>query len=158
MNWAGWFTWGFVSTIVLTVLFAVGHSMKMTRLNIPFLLGSMMTADRDKANWIGTFLNILIWTFFSFFYVAIFQSLQKADMALGALIGFAHAIFILTIVLPNLPGAHPHMASEHQGPILGKLIEPPGFLALNYGIATPFTIIIAHIIFGMILGEFYRPY
>jgi hypothetical protein len=157
MNWTGWFTWGFVSTVVLTILLSVGQSTKMTRLNIPFILGSMFTPRRDRAQWIGIFLNLIIGLFFSFFYVAIFQSLQKANVSLGALIGFIHAIFVLTIILPNLSGTHPRMANEHYGPLIGKLIEPPGFMALNYGFATPLTMILSHVVFGMILGGFYRP-
>jgi hypothetical protein len=47
------------------------------------------------------------------------------------------------------------MASEQQGPTLTRQLEPPGFLALNYGFQTPISVIIAHIIFGVVLGAFY---
>ncbi len=36
-----------------------------------------------------------------------------------------------------------------------RQLEPPGFLALNYGFQTPMSVVIAHIIFGVILGTFY---
>jgi hypothetical protein len=36
-----------------------------------------------------------------------------------------------------------------------RQLEPPGFLALNYGFQTPVSVIIAHIVFGVILGAFY---
>jgi hypothetical protein len=47
------------------------------------------------------------------------------------------------------------MASEQQGPIAMRQLEPPGFLALNYGYQTPLSVLVAHIIYGMILGGFY---
>jgi hypothetical protein len=48
------------------------------------------------------------------------------------------------------------MASEEQGPTPTRQLEPPGFLALNYGYRTPLSVIIAHLVYGGILGAFYR--
>jgi hypothetical protein len=46
------------------------------------------------------------------------------------------------------------MASEQQGPTVVRQLEPPGFLALDYGIQTPLSVIAAHVLFGAILGAF----
>jgi hypothetical protein len=67
-----------------------------------------------------------------------------------------HAAFVLTAGMRIVPGLHPRMASESQGPTLMRQLEPPGFLALNYGARTPITVIVAHIVFGSILGAFYQ--
>jgi len=48
------------------------------------------------------------------------------------------------------------MASEQYGPTANRELEPPGFLALNYGISTPASVILSHALFGVILGGFYR--
>jgi len=48
------------------------------------------------------------------------------------------------------------MASEQQGPSAQNLLEPPGFLALHYGVQTPLAIMLAHAVFGVILGAFYH--
>ena len=48
------------------------------------------------------------------------------------------------------------MASEEQAPPPTRQLEPPGFLALNYGRRTPLSVIIAHLVYGGILGAFYR--
>jgi hypothetical protein len=37
-----------------------------------------------------------------------------------------------------------------------RLIEPPGFLALHYGRRTPISVVVAHVVFGLMLGAFYR--
>ncbi len=47
------------------------------------------------------------------------------------------------------------MAGEQQGPSITRQLEPPGFLALNYGVQTPLSILVAHLLFGSILGAFY---
>jgi hypothetical protein len=36
------------------------------------------------------------------------------------------------------------------------MLEPPGFMALHYGIQTPLSILLSHAAFGAILGAFYR--
>jgi hypothetical protein len=50
---------------------------------------------------------------------------------------------------------HPRMASEHHGPNPTRQLEPPGFMALNYGRPTPVATILAHLLYGAILGAFY---
>ena len=60
------------------------------------------------------------------------------------------------LVLPSLPGVHPRMASDSTGPRPTRMLEPPGFLALNYGYRTPMAVLIAHIAYGMVLGTFYQ--
>jgi hypothetical protein len=64
-------------------------------------------------------------------------------------------LFVLTAGMRLIPGIHPRMASEQQGPTVVRQLEPPGFLALNYGIQTPLSVIAAHVLFGAILGAFY---
>jgi len=48
------------------------------------------------------------------------------------------------------------MASDSTGPRPTRMLEPPGFLALNYGYRTPLAVLIAHIAYGTVLGAFYR--
>jgi uncharacterized membrane protein YagU involved in acid resistance len=156
MNWSHWMVWGFGATIILTITLSASQGLKLTRINIPFLLGTMVTPDRDKAKWLGIFIHIINGLLFSLIYVATFHVLGIANWQLGALIGLIHALFVLVVILPHLSGVHPRMAGEQFGPVGAKQLEPPGFLALNYGYQTPVSIIIAHIMFGMILGGFYR--
>jgi hypothetical protein len=70
--------------------------------------------------------------------------------------GIAHTAFILVAVLPSLPGVHPRMASDFTGPTPTKMLEPPGFMALNYGFRTPLGVLVAHIAYGTVLGAFYQ--
>lgn len=67
-----------------------------------------------------------------------------------------HALFVLVAAMPLLPTLHPRMASEQEGPAPTKQLEPPGFMALNYGRRTPISVILAHLLYGAILGAFYR--
>ena len=92
---------------------------------------------------------------FSLLYVAAFHALHRATWWLGGAIGAVHAAFVLTAGMLILPALHPRMASEQQGPTVTRQLEPPGFLALNYGVRTPATVAVAHVAFGLLLGAFY---
>ena len=155
MNWPGWLLWGFVATIVLTTVMAGSQGLRLTRMNLPYMLGSMFTPSRDRAKLVGFFLHVVNGWMFSLLYVAAFHSWGQARWWLGALIGFVHGSFVLTAGMRLVPGLHPRMASEERGPTVVRQLEPPGFLALNYGVRTPISVMIAHVIFGAILGGFY---
>jgi uncharacterized membrane protein YagU involved in acid resistance len=156
MNWASWLIWGFAATVVLTICLSVSQGLKLTRINITLLLGTMFVSNRDKAKWIGIFIHLLNGMVFSFVYVAAFHVWGQATWQRGAIIGLIHSLFVLSVALPNLPGIHPRMAGEHSGPTVTRQLEPPGFWCLHYGIQTPVVIILAHILFGIILGYFYK--
>lgn len=156
MNWASWLLWGFVSTIVLTTISAATQALGLTRMNLPYMLGTIFTPDRDKAKLYGFIVHVLAGWLFSLVYISIFQSLGVAGWWRGAVLGLAHALFVLTVVMALLPGLHPRMASEQHGPSAQNMLEPPGFLALHYGARTPLAIILSHAVFGAILGAFYR--
>ncbi len=156
MNKGGSVLWGFVGTVVLTSVLAGCQALGLTRMNIPFMLGTMVTPDRDRAKVIGFGMHFLNGWLFAVVYAAAFQSWRRATWWLGALTGLVHALFVLVAAMPILPGMHPRMASEQRGPTPTRQLEPPGFLALNYGKRTPISVVVAHLIYGGILGAFYR--
>jgi len=59
---------------------------------------------------------------------------------------------VLAAVVPILPGIHPRMASETADATIVRGLEPPGFLALHYGPQTPIAMLLAHLLYGAILG------
>jgi hypothetical protein len=156
MNLTHWLLWGFVATVVLTTLLAGLQGLGFTRMSIPFMLGTIFTSDRDRAKLIGFGVHLLNGWWIAATYAAIFQTLGNANWVLGAGIGLAHGLFVLVAILPLLPGLHPRMASEQRGPTPTRLLEPPGFLALHYGRRTPISVLVGHLIYGAILGGFYR--
>jgi len=156
VNKRGVALWGFVGTVVLTTLLAGSQALNLTRMNIPFMLGTMLTPDRDRAKMVGFGAHLINGWFFATIYAAAFQSWRRATWWLGALIGLVHALFVLSVAMPLLPGMHPRMASEQRGPTPTRQLEPPGFLALNYGKRTPLSVVAAHLVYGAILGAFYR--
>ena len=157
MNVRGGLLWGFVGTLVLTGIMAACEGLGLTRMSIPYLLGTAVTSDRDRARLVGSGVHAVNGWLFAFVYAATFESWQRATWWSGAAIGAIHGLFVLLAGMPLMPSLHPRMASEQQGPTPTRALEPPGFLALNYGRRTPISIMAAHIAYGAILGAFYRP-
>jgi uncharacterized membrane protein YagU involved in acid resistance len=156
MSWGSWALWGFVATVVLTTLASAGQGLGLTRMNLPYLLGTLFTPDRDRAKLVGIGVHFMNGWIFSLLYVLAFQALHRATWWLGAAIGLVHAAFVLTAGMPLLPGMHPRMASERHGPTVARQLEPPGFMALHYGTQTPMSVVLSHVVFGAILGGFYH--
>ncbi len=155
MNWQSWLVWGLVATIALTTVMAGSQGLGFTRMNLPYMLGAIFTPSRDRARVIGFGVHLLNGWIFSLGYVAAFQALGRATWWIGALLGLLQALFVLTVVMRLMPGLHPRMASEEKGPTVTRQLEPPGFLALNYGYQTPLSVVVGHLIYGAILGAFY---
>jgi hypothetical protein len=147
--------WGFVATVVLTTVLAGSQGLGLTRMNIPYLLGTLATPDRDRAKLLGIGIHFVNGWLFSLVYVAAFHAWGEATWWLGAVTGLVHASFVLTAGLPVLPALHPRMAGEQRGPTVVRQLEPPGFLGLHYGYQTPVSVLAAHALFGAILGGFY---
>jgi len=156
VNWQSWLLWGFIATLSLSILLAGSQGLGLTRMNLPYMIGTFFTSDRDRAKLYGFFVHLFNGWIFSLLYVLLFESLQRATWWLGAIIGIGHSLLILLVIVPLMPGIHPRMASEQHGPSATRMLEPPGLMALNYGLRTPLSVLISHMVFGMILGSFYR--
>jgi hypothetical protein len=146
----------FAGTVVLTSLLSACQGLRLTRMNLPYLLGTIFTPNRDRAKLVGFGVHFLNGWLFALIYVAAFRVWGRATWWLGAAIGLVHALFVLLAALPALPSLHPRMASEQFGPTPTRQLEPPGFLALNYGYRTPLSVVLAHLLYGAVLGLFCR--
>jgi hypothetical protein len=152
MDWAGWMLFGLVATTALTAAMIAAQLAGLTRLDLPLLLGTIVTEDPDRARVAGFFVHLVIGEAFAFGYAASFALLHRATWWLGGLLGLLHAAVALTVLVPLLPGVHPRMASHRAGPASTAVLEPPGLLGLNYGTQTPVVATAAHVIYGIALG------
>lgn len=148
--------WGFVGTLVLTLVQSAAQGLHVTRMSLPLMLGTMVTGDPDRARASGFILHFFAGWVFSLVYALIFEALDMATWWLGMILGLLHGLFALAVLIPNLPSVHSRMAGEFQPPQAVALLEPPGFMVLNYGPRTPIVAVIAHLLYGGILGAFYH--
>jgi hypothetical protein len=146
---------GFVGTLVLTTTLRTANELRFTRIDLPFLLGTAVTGDRARAKALGYLLHLAAGEIFALIYFAIFVAIDSSGWPLGALLGLLHGIVSATaLVNVLLPVVHPRMGSSLSAADSSPLLEPPGFLMLNYGSGTPIATVLAHIAYGAIVGGF----
>jgi ABC-type polysaccharide/polyol phosphate export permease len=146
---------GFVGTLVLTSGMQLATQLRLTRIDLPFLLGTALTSDRQRAAALGYLLHFVAGLIFAIAYYLVFEAIGESSWWLGAAFGFLHAVFAGTaLVNVLLPIVHPRMATVQTAANSSPRLEPPGFLLLNYGKSTPLVMVALHIVYGAIVGEF----
>jgi hypothetical protein len=146
---------GFVGTLVLTTILRAASELQLTRIDLPFLLGTAFTADRMRAKAIGYGLHFVAGLVFSLVYYVLFAAIGQSGWGWGAAFGLAHAMFAGTaLVNVMLPLVHPRMGSPFTAAPATASLEAPGFLLLNYGVQTPVVTVVAHVAYGALVGGF----
>ena len=144
---------GLAGTIVLTSILRGASELGLTRMDIPFLLGTVFTSDRARAKAIGYALHFVFGLLFALAYYAVFTVIGASGWLLGAGFGVVHALFAGTaLVNILLPALHPRMGTGFDAAGSAPLLEPPGFLLLNYGRQTTLATVISHVAYGAIVG------
>jgi hypothetical protein len=138
----------------MTAVLEGSRGLGLSRLSLPFLMGTFFTGDRRRAVFVGFVLYTIGGWLFTLIYFFLFASVNIYTWWFGALAGLMHGLFLLVAGLPLLPFVHPRMASEYYGATVQRQLEPPGFMAMNYGYRTPLTTLIGQVIYGATLGGF----
>jgi len=146
---------GFAGTLVLTSVLRAASEARLTRMDLPFLLGTAVTADRQRAKVAGYVAHFGFGMAFALVYYGLFSAIGRSGWALGAVFGLVHGVFSSTaLVNILLPVVHPRMGTPFTAADSSPLIEAPGFLMRNYGRSTPLVSIGAHVVYGTIVGGF----
>jgi hypothetical protein len=146
---------GLIGTVVLTSALRLSQEVGWTRMDLPLLLGTVFTNDRNRANVIGYAAHFVNGFLFALAYYGIFSAVGRAGWLFGAALGLVHGIFasgaLVTILLPAI---HPHMGTPWTDASEAPLLEPPGFLMRNYGERTTIASLVAHVAYGALVGGF----
>jgi hypothetical protein len=148
---------GVLGTLVFSTIAKAASEMALTRMDLPLLLGTAATDNRRTARAIGFLFHLLLGILFAIAYAEVFAVVGRSSWAAGALLGVLHGIFTSTILVNVLlPIVHPRMATAETAANEIALIEPPGFLMLNYGRNTFLVTLVAHIAYGAVVGWLVR--
>ena len=140
-------------TLVLSTALRLGSELQLTRMDLPFLVGTMVTDDRERAKWIGWALHAAAGLGFGLVYAAIFAATGVSGWAFGGALGLLHGLVAGTAVVETLvPFAHRRIGSTATAAAESPLLERPGPLMLNYGRATPLVTAVAHVAYGALVG------
>jgi hypothetical protein len=144
---------GFTGTLAMTTLLRAASELGLTRIDIPFLLGTAVSVDRTRAKVVGFALHFTAGLLFAMLYYACFIAINRSGWWIGAGFGVVHALFAgTTLVNILLPFVHPRMGTSTTAADSTPLLEPPGFMLLNYGRSTPVVNLVAHLAYGALVG------
>jgi hypothetical protein len=146
---------GAVGAAVLASGLRIAQELGWTRMDIPFLLGTIFTERRRPAAVIGYVSHIAIGLIAALVYAGIFEAVGEASWWFGLALGVVHASVAggaLTNLL--LPAVHPRMGTPWTDAEETPLLEPPGFMLSNYGRSTMAVTLVLHLAYGAIVGAF----
>ena len=144
-----------VGTVVLTTVLRAASERRPPRIDLPFLLVTAVTVGRLRANGIGYALHFLFGLLFALGYYVVFTTVGESGLLLGAALGLLHGLFACSaLVNVLLPLVHPRLATGFDAAGATPLLETPGFLLLNYGRQTPTVTLVAHVLYGGLVGGF----
>jgi hypothetical protein len=144
-----------VGTVVLSTALRLGSELGLTRMDLPFLVGSILTEDRERAKVAGWLAHGGAGLGFGLIYAGIFAATGTSGWIFGAALGLLHGLVAGTAVVETLlPLAHRRIGSASSAAGDTPVLEPPGFLMLNYGRGTPAVNAVAHVVYGALVGGF----
>jgi hypothetical protein len=124
-------------------------------MDIPLLLGTIFTDERDRASAIGYVIHFVNGLLFALAYYGVFRAVGHAGWLFGAVLGVVHASLSGGILLTALlPAVHPRMGTPWTDAAETPLLEAPGFLLANYGRRTLIWTLVGHVVYGAIVGGF----
>lgn len=145
--------WALVATALMTTVMQGSQGLGLSRLSLPFLFGTFVTANRGRAVLFGSLMYLAGGWLFAVLYFFVFASLGASTWWVGAALGALHGLFLL-VSLQSMARLHPRMATDYEAPASEPKLEPPGFMGLNYGYRTPLTTMVAQVLYGAVLGGF----
>jgi hypothetical protein len=146
---------GFAGTLVLTTVLRAATELHLTRIDLPFLLGTAVSGNRTTAKSVGYAAHFVFGLVFAMAYYLLFLALGRHDWWIGAVFGAVHGVFSGTVLINVLlPVVHPRMGGPMSDATQVALLEAPGFLGRNYGHQTATVGLLAHVLYGTIVATF----
>ncbi len=151
---------GMAGGIAMSAMMRIAKAAGLTEMDMALIEGAMFTDDRNKAKGIGAFVHVVMMSgmLIGSIYAQLFSVLAVAPgdaWWVGAAFGVAHGV-IAGVGFAMIPAIHPRMgrtAAAH-GPHHLHL-QPLGPFGKNYGAMTPAGVVMAHVIYGLVVGLVY---
>lgn len=144
---------GLLGTVVMTTMLNAASELGLTRMDLPFLLGTALTDSRRRAQIYGHLVHFALGLLFALGYAFVFDATRHVGWKTGLFIGVVHASFVATtLVNVILPIVHPRIGTPETAADEVAFLEAPGFLMLNYGRSTFLVTLVGHMAYGVIVG------
>ena len=142
------FVAGIAGALGMSLLMIIARGLGV-HIDMEMLLGSMVTSTLGLGTWIlGFALHLAIGAVCGWIYAFCFERLtRRAGAGVGMGYGAVHAL-LAGAVVAALPYVHP---------LIPVTLPAPGAFLANLGDTAVISFIALHIVFGAIVGVFYKP-
>lgn len=141
---------GFAATVLMTALMYMAPLMRMPKMDIAAMLGTMFLASPGPAFWLGLMLHLMMGTvLFPAVYHLLFRPLSGGGSGRGLLFGLLLWAAVNMMVMPMIGRIHPLVKNG--------MMPAPGFLMLKLGVLAPIGSFIGHLLYGVVLGKLAGP-
>ena len=138
---------GLVGGVTMTVILSMGIAMmpNQMKMNILYLLGSMMVRQKAKAYIAGIMIHGAMSISFALAHAGVYRAfgLDSNLVAWGPLFGLVHYL-VVGMALGMMPMMHPRIKAGE--------IQAPGVYGLSYPMATAAGFLMLHLLFGVLVG------
>jgi len=155
-RWDQILVWGAVATVAMTTILVSAQMAGLTRLSLPFLLGTIWTGHRRRATVTGYLFYVVGGWLMAALYAVVLEGAGRAWWV-GGLIGLLHGAAMVSVGLAILSQLHPRIATPSEGPSARYRLEPPGPFGLHYGRSTPVFTVLAQFVYGLVFAAGYGP-
>jgi hypothetical protein len=131
----------------------MGRAVGMTRMNFLEILGTMMAPSGSKATVysVGLALHLMASAAFGLAYAGLLHAIGVSSVGQAAgwgfAIGAAHGVVVLMVLPMMLNAMHPLIRKQAT--------DRPGPALTGFGGGTPVGSVMAHIVFGVVVGAVY---
>src|SRR5947208_16719892 len=100
----------------MTTLMEGGQFLRITRMSLPFMLGTFVTENRTWAKVWGFVFHFADGIVFAIGYGLFFEVVNRSDRWHGVIASLLDIVLVLTAVIPVLADVKPRTAREAEGP------------------------------------------
>ena len=137
---------GLVATLILTLVLAAGPAIGAPPLNLPLWDGTLFTLNLPLAVGFGYLVHFAVGLALASLYVQVAEPRLTGEPWLkGAVFGALVWAALMLVGLPLFDALDPLVANG--------LMAAPGVFALGLGVTAPLMLLVAHLLYGAVLGQ-----
>ena len=139
---------GVLGALMMVIVMWMGRTTMGMTMSLAMMLGTMFLTMGSRAWILGLFMHLAIGGVIGLVYALAFERLtHKADVWTGVALGFINAL-LAGLVMGILPAIHPRIPES---------MPAPGYFLWSMGMSGVVVLVLAHLLYGAIVGGMYGP-
>lgn len=149
ISWFGVIVWGVVAALAMSGFVAVGRAIRMTRMDISRLLGSIFAEPgTSEARFAGMGVHLMMGVLLAAAWAYTMLVFGWPTSWFSGLLWGAFVSLLALLVFSSIGVIHPRIRRGDE--------EDPGPGGTNLGKMTPVGVIAGHLVYGIVLGGLYQ--